>query len=1013
MALRGTFLGSSITSISSSVGWGTQPSELKVGLVTDLSNGDFFSPPNVGAPVYLQYGSLSFGGLLNSITRSNGPDGFLYDVMVVDPRAILEGVQLILSGYTGGVYGVPNLYNVYGALEVAYGDSGNNKSGMEWYKVKNTFLTLNQTTPIVFAGYNYYVDLTNLPSLPNYYRIGGESISLMQFILDVCDAAAHDVFFKLILVNGQNVITLFTINRSVQPQFGRISVFLNSQSNIVRSDINYELRNETTSKFLVGGNRAEVWYQFSNSGVDSNEDYTIFPYWGLDEDGDIIVGTESFGNRHTFTLPSRGVKVIGVGETYPTTVEEMRAAAAGRESWELLLQTYNNDATSPHFGKANKIGLVTDMFVSKALWDRYSVAEIEAMTPLEMSNFLGENVKKAGSALKSDHEENINKLYNYVKSYADEYYGKRYMVTVPSGIAKYDWDQNKIITSLEPTDGGFIEEVRWSGAVATNLMPRDVNFVTQEDGRIVCYAKFDNFKNLDLSELPPDSYVLGRPVGPDNQPSVFVKCTVQPELQFLDRSGVYSPRAIIELPGRVKYDFIDDEKRSDIGLFRSVMIDKIRESKSVSETVAVQIFNVIISRLGSELAFLGIEGLIAIPHMAAVPLKSNVDFYGPWYAVGAQGQTEFEKDDTLVPWNYGGYALMNLAAFSRVNDALANFQVGEGGSIEIPGIPSVDIGVQLITGGPYITDIQVNIGQAGITTVYKMSTWTPRFGKIPKSYIDTLERIQLNQQRDRRLLRELNKLPAPKSNQYRAREFYRFDTVKRKKAGTSSSVIAGEMINGSGTTKKANVIIGPAYNIVNHIEASGYDVKAINSLDTIFRPFTTDPSGTLAHYETPVTSGNGIITVNELDPYSDSDFVLYNADYPADDELIIEASGYIKGIALRGPIIITGWGYDLNDNLVPSGTDYKVRSDQWKTGPLDVRWDDDRKVWTGITQVQRGILSSTLSFEGSGTAIDSDTNVIDTVYDHLLSTGQSIASSTKVIYALIHGRKYVIGAQCS
>ena len=48
-------------------------------------------------------------------------------------------------------------------------------------------------------------------------------------------------------------------------------------------------------------------------------------------------------------------------------------------------------------------------------------------------------------------------------------------------------------------------------------------------------------------------------------------------------------------------------------------------------------------------------------------------------------------------------------------------------------------------------------------------------------------------------------------------------------------------------------------------------------------------------------------------------------------------------MALRGPIILTGWGYDLVGNETP---DDKKESDKWKTGPVDLRWDDARKVWT-------------------------------------------------------------------
>lgn len=1014
MTLRGTFLGASLTSLNVSVGWGSQPSEMKVGLVIDPSNGDGFNPDNIGDPVYLQYGSLNFGGLLSNITYSNGSDGRVYEATVVDPRSILEGVQLIIAGYTGSVFNVPNLYNIYGALEAVYGDSGLNDSGIEWYKIRDTFLTLHFSNPIRFGNYSYYIDLSRLPSLPNYYRIGGEVISLMDFILEVCDASAHDVFFKLLLSStGQHVITAFTVNRGTQPQFGKITTFLANQNEIVRSDIGVELRNETTSKFLVGGNKTDVLFQFADGGSTGDfTDNTIFPYWGLDEEGDVVLGSGNVRDSHNFILPSRGINVIGVGETYHSNIEEMRAALVGRDSWELLLEAENNNTNSIHFGKANKIGLLTDLWVNKILWDRYDVEHIESMTPVEMTKFLGLNIKRTSDSLKSEHEENIDRLYNYIKSFADEYYGVKYMVIVPSGQAKWDYDQNKIITNLEPTEGGFIEEVFWSGAVSLNLMPPDYNFVSLEDNRIRCYAKFDNYKTLDLSELSPEDYILGNHLGPSGSASVFVKATLQPEFQFLDRSEAYSPRAILELPGRVKLNLVDDRKL-DVGLFKKVFIDKVVEAKGITRAAGLALFNSLVSRFGSELAFLGVEGLAVTPAMVAVPLKSNTDFYGPWYAVGANGKTEFEKDDSLVPWNYGGYTLMNLAGNAKVSSALANFQLGEGGSIELPGLPIIDIGAELVNSGPYITDINVSIGTQGVTTTYRMSTWSSRFGKIPKSFIDTVQKLKLNQNRDRRILRELNKLPPPTDKAYKTREFYRFDTVRRKKSGTSSSIIAGEIIDASGDIKRSNVVIGPAYNIVNHIDETVYDGKVINSLDVIFRPFTTDPTNTtLPNLEDPTHSG---INSTLLNPYTrDSDFIIYNASFPADDELLTEASGYMRGIALRGPIIVTGWGYDFNDNIVPSGIDdYRKRSDIWKTGPLDLRWDDLLKIWCGGNFLQRGVTQETISYQGSGLVLDADTNEIDMAYDYLLSSTQTIATNKNVIYVTIHGKRYILGAQCS
>ena len=81
-----------------------------------------------------------------------------------------------------------------------------------------------------------------------------------------------------------------------------------------------------------------------------------------------------------------------------------------------------------------------------------------------------------------------------------------------------------------------------------------------------------------------------------------------------------------------------------------------------------------------------------------------------------------------------------------------------------------------------------------------------------------------------------------------------------------------------------------------------------------------------------------------------------------------------RAVGFRAPMMLVGWGYDTNGEPVPNAShdkdpviydqsgekiipertgadefleDYQWRMDKWKAGPLDVRWDRERKVWTG------------------------------------------------------------------
>ena len=63
-------------------------------------------------------------------------------------------------------------------------------------------------------------------------------------------------------------------------------------------------------------------------------------------------------------------------------------------------------------------------------------------------------------------------------------------------------------------------------------------------------------------------------------------------------------------------------------------------------------------------------------------------------------------------------------------------------------------------------------------------------------------------------------------------------------------------------------------------------------------------------------------------------------------------------MALRGPMVLAGWGFDTYGKPVPSDDGCKFidnwlrKPDKWKVGPVDLRWDDDRKVWTSPPSFQ-------------------------------------------------------------
>lgn len=130
-------------------------------------------------------------------------------------------------------------------------------------------------------------------------------------------------------------------------------------------------------------------------------------------------------------------------------------------------------------------------------------------------------------------------------------------------------------------------------------------------------------------------------------------------------------------------------------------------------------------------------------------------------------------------------------------------------------------------------------------------------------------------------------------------------------------------------------------------------------------------------------------TSNELDPYfprifdNDGGTFFNNCDYiqvvsePSDDMNLRKNSfrnrvTSVRTQGLRTPLILSGWGFDVNNKPVPPfGSDTLANQNKfnpaliddrayWKSGPLDVRWDDYRQVWTTRHEIAYGWLSDDL-----------------------------------------------------
>jgi hypothetical protein len=1003
----GSFLGARVRGFQTSMGWNMgSPSQLTVQLVNDLQFGLVFTPPPEGTPVFFTFYGLTFNGLFQKWEESRDQSGDpVFEVAVVDPREILDGAQVIIGGYTGSVGGVPNLFNAYGFWEnIAFDSSLVNEGGMPWYLVETAVLSMcNQPVygafggPLTYRGVAYSLDLSELPTPPAFYRLGGTSVSLLEAIAQICEDGACDFFIELVGFT----IRVRTVSRLTQPPLGTISALANSYlgGSLVRSKTGVECRNEMTSAFLVGGEVTTLW-----------QTDAVQQFWGYDVNGSPILGQPWI---QTFYDNSSPPKLLGAVNTeqmylnatpvadiigsvsYPTTTLELRLAQVNFESWSLFMRAHRP-------ADADLIG-ITSPFLN------LGVGGGAAMRPDLVNDKQKEAILLASNAVAGDLHAKQMRMYEFLKGYADEYMGKKFLVSLPFILAAVDPETLRVMTSYEVTDGGYLPED--SPPLGLSLLNQD-QFRTQ-DGRFKAFAVFSPVTGVDLSRVSPQGAVV-------DGLSLYVEMNVDPRVVAAPLLPL--PAVVVTINGGVTDQAVDNV--GDLSLISLVLQKNSSEAKKFLKKAVVPIKMAPAART---------------PLAVAVPLKSNVLTYGPWFAAGAAGKVRFEQDPSLVPWNYGGYNVMNQAASARVLTAVTGMQLSEAGSIELAEAPRTSLGNLLQVGGPNVTNIEVQVGKDGVTTNYRFQTFTPRFGVFSRSYIERMKRLSLAGVELRRSLRAaikdtINTLQAVE-NAARTASAWHARQAKAHKRETPHDVLHAyselDANTGDLRTQVSAVTYEEAVVMANADDNTEWQATAIMGLSGLVRPFTAQYAGipnAMPGFTYPTVAGvNGpsvlipnSINLNPWKSKNDVEVYALGSEFNGLGAYRQNFNGFgARVMALRAPLILSGWGYDWTGNPTPGdgngnwNANYMTRSDQWKVGPLDVMFDQQRGVWT-CHDIVKGTMAGPFS-NGKGVmnvaTLNGQTWPL-TIYTYFNSV--AVKQNTKVMaaYVATDNLWYIVAADC-
>ncbi|MFA5670005.1 MAG: hypothetical protein WC967_12220 [Balneolaceae bacterium] len=374
------------------------------------------------------------------------------------------------------------------------------------------------------------------------------------------------------------------------------------------------------------------------------------------------------------------------------------------------------------------------------------------------------------SKRKREYAERFGKyFYEETRKYAEEYLGRKFIVTLPrSAIMERIWDDLEVPTKeFAPeieygvTNRGFFD-CEGSGFPSGIAYPYREYFdslhdeVFERDLNNVNYALADN---LDLfnpiilcKNYPSGSFGMYA----DGTKKVLFEDINSPCLTYCDTAVLISceveqlkgrpDMAILTLPFPTYLDFEEYRVSDlynilrllfDLGIYDEYGYDATRSlAKEIQKS----------ARSSNSDIFHYEKPLVNLDYeMAFVPLVSKVMRYGPWYLTrsdGFVGKSEIVSDTSLAPWNFADKEVgLQSAAEDRLLQSYSPDYKLTAADFVVTGFPEL-YPLQKIGKNSYITSIRCNFGEDGITTNYVVSTYMKLPGTFGKSEFDDISKLK-------------------------------------------------------------------------------------------------------------------------------------------------------------------------------------------------------------------------------------------------------------------------------
>lgn len=746
------FLGAYLKSISANLGLTSAAGTASITLVEDkcVSPPVLFVPPDIGSFQVITVGELKFSGVVTQYRKDiSNISGKVINVNMSDVREIMQSVPMIIApGFRAVVTGIEgtgcSVLDIFGAYDdsetTGVNLSGWNQSGMTYERIELAlrggnlnlpgfaapYKVLRQSASIFGERYIFILDEVTA-RVNSLHRVNSNLISIGDFIQDLAQNNSFDWYVESKRVGGNIEVTIKVIDRSTDNTDINLNSFL--QSNIDRvqtASSGVELRNEVACSILYGAPveslRKSVVLGMANDPLDLTEDGGISAYF--------------------------------------MTEEEMRIVLTSSHSWVAWVKQNGGFARYSVFTR-----------VAKPI---YTIEQ--GQSPLNQG--AASPVRQEILANEADRKKN-NKMYEKLKGHAEATYGKRFLfntiidVDYIDGAWTFDVVSGGVKTGgLTGTAGNFRPGLL--DQASDNINPNE--FFRNPDGKTRCYVEFSS------EGIDPDSVGTGS-IFDITQGFTVGKVKGAPQALPMEKQqwdiDAYSIEAdksnyIVDAGDNIKPDRIfvagTLEKDNNVVRIESPVIfdapDVFKRQKQIiappsgvagsgdfvksAEGIAfgdadenenkkeVRVLGYI---RGAYASYIQNDGASYQPIAVYVPTRDKFLRYGPVFSsnigVDSQGRVDIIQDDGFSPWEFGGSTVMIDAMQFKVDNGSSSVKEVQSADITIEGFPEFSIGDSLGMNSN-ISQINVNIGDAGVTTQYKLQSFLRKFGELSKRDLSAL-----------------------------------------------------------------------------------------------------------------------------------------------------------------------------------------------------------------------------------------------------------------------------------